>query len=175
MATVYSQLYANNRIKDAERKQQVELNEQLRVQKMEEEARNNVSFWEKLGVTIADVFTELGGGLLKLVEGVADAGVSIAGVVGGLLAQTQNGQKISLNLMQRKSGIMALLKMSLQRTLISTMLLLLKMLSEELVNNFLQLQQLHLLLLRVVHLWLLFHTLLAQQLRVQVVEVLKRA
>lgn len=93
--TVYTQLHTQNKIREAERKQQRELNKQIEEQERLKEEKEKAGFWEKLGVTIADVFTELGGGLLKLVEGVVDAGVSIAGGVGGLFgADTQWAEDI---------------------------------------------------------------------------------
>ena len=64
--TVYTQLHTKNKLREAERKQQVELNKYLREQERLKEERENASVWEKIGVTIADVFTELGGGLFKL-------------------------------------------------------------------------------------------------------------
>ena len=82
--TVYSKLYTENKIKEAERKQKIEYNNLLKEQERQEQERANASFWDKAGATVADMFTELGGGLLKLVEGVVDAGVGIGGAVGGI-------------------------------------------------------------------------------------------
>lgn len=91
--TVYTQLHTQNKIREAERKQQRELSKQIEEQERLKEEK--AGFWEKLGVTIADVFTELGGGLLKLVEGVADAAVGIAGGIGGIFgADTQWAEDI---------------------------------------------------------------------------------
>ena len=84
MAGVYSQLSTINKLHDAERKQQAELNQQIKEEQRLKEERENANFFERLGFTVADIFTELGGGLAKLVEGVVDAGVSIAGGIGGL-------------------------------------------------------------------------------------------
>lgn len=82
--TIYSQIIANNKIKEAERKQQVEINAQLREQKRQQEELENMSTWERIGVTIADFFTEIGGGVVKLFEGVVDAGAMLAGGIGSI-------------------------------------------------------------------------------------------
>lgn len=82
--TVYTQIFTENKLKEAERKQQVELNAQLREQQRQQEEIENMSVWERIGVTIADFFTEIGGGVVKLFEGVVDAGAMIAGGVGSI-------------------------------------------------------------------------------------------
>lgn len=82
--TVYTQIFTDNKLKEAERKQQVELNAQLREQKRQQEEIENMSVWERIGVTIADFFTEIGGGVVKLFEGVVDAGAMIAGGIGSI-------------------------------------------------------------------------------------------
>ena len=82
--SVYSKISAKNKIYEAERKQKVELNAQLREQQRLKEERENASIWEKIGATTADIFTEIGGGLLKGIEGIVDAAVSVAGWAGGL-------------------------------------------------------------------------------------------
>ena len=82
--TVYTQIFTENKLKEAERKQQVELNAQLREQQRQQEEIENMSVWERIGVTIADFFTEIGGGVVKLFEGVVDAGAMIAGGIGSI-------------------------------------------------------------------------------------------
>ena len=44
--TVYTQIFTDNKLKEAERKQQVELNAQLREQKRQQEEIENISVWE---------------------------------------------------------------------------------------------------------------------------------
>lgn len=80
----YSDKFTKNKIIDAKRRQQVELNEQIRQEQLELEAKNNASFWERLGATFVDVLTEIGGGVASLFEGVVDIGVGLAGEIGGL-------------------------------------------------------------------------------------------
>ena len=82
--TVYTQIFTENKLKEAERKQQVELNAQLREQERQRIEQENMSVWERIGVTIADFFTEIGGGVVKLFEGVVDAGAMIAGGIGSI-------------------------------------------------------------------------------------------
>ena len=63
--------------------------------KQEKEARENAGFWERLGDTFIDTFTTLGGGLLKGIEGVFDAGVGLIGGIGGAFgADTQWAEDI---------------------------------------------------------------------------------
>ena len=93
--TVYTQLHTQNKIREAERKQQRELSKQIEEQERLKEEKEKAGFWEKLGASIADVFTEIGGGLLKGIEGVVDAAVSIAGGIGGLFgADTEWAENI---------------------------------------------------------------------------------
>ena len=80
----YSKYIAEQRIKVAERKQENELNQQLREEKQKQEERENANVFERIGTTIADVFTEIGGGLAKSFEGIVDAGAMIAGGIGSL-------------------------------------------------------------------------------------------
>ena len=80
----YSNILAERRIKKAERKQENELNQQLREEKQKQEERENANVFERIGTTIADVFTEIGGGLAKSFEGIVDAGAMIAGGIGSL-------------------------------------------------------------------------------------------
>ena len=92
---VYSQLVAANKLHEAERKQKTELNRQIREQERLKEERENANFFERLGATALDFFTELGGGLGKGLEGVVDAAVSIAGEVGSWFgADTQWAEDI---------------------------------------------------------------------------------
>lgn len=80
----YSKYIAEQRIRVAERKQENELNQQLREEKQKQEERENANVFERIGTTIADVFTEIGGGLAKSFEGIVDAGAMIAGGIGSL-------------------------------------------------------------------------------------------
>lgn len=93
--TVYTQLHTQNKIREAERKQQRELSKQIEEQERLKEEKEKAGFWEKLGATIADVFTELGGGLFKLGEGIVDAVIGVAGGVGSIFgADTQWAEDI---------------------------------------------------------------------------------
>lgn len=83
--TVYSQIFAKNKIHESERKQKIDLYAKQQEEKHLQEEKEDSNFWEKLGLTLADVFTEVGGGLLKGIEGLVDSVVSVAGGIGGAL------------------------------------------------------------------------------------------
>ena len=57
--------------------------EGLRTQKINQNTNkeeDDANFWEKAGATLADIFTEVGGGFFKLGEGVVDAALSITNI-----------------------------------------------------------------------------------------------
>lgn len=71
---------SQNRLKFAERNQQIETSKQLAEQKRLKEEREDANFFERAGATIADLFTEIGGGLMKGIEGVGDALLSLSNI-----------------------------------------------------------------------------------------------
>lgn len=78
--STFTKIIADNKIKAAERKRKALQNTQAK----EQQEIDNMSTWERVGVTLADFFTEIGGGLAKGLEGVVDVGALIAGGVGSL-------------------------------------------------------------------------------------------
>ena len=78
----YSQVTALDKLHAADLRQKIQVNQQLREEERKKEARENAGFFERAGVTLLDIFTELGGGLAKGLEGVVDAGASFVGLFG---------------------------------------------------------------------------------------------
>ena len=86
MSDLYNKLTSDN-LKFKYRKQQ---KEELKQKQLEEE-RKNANILERIGYTIADVATEIGGGFFKTIEGIVDSVASVAGGISTLVYGDDQG------------------------------------------------------------------------------------